>query len=35
MQSSDFDNNEVLKAKFKDTSEDVYAHGTDQVEQSH
>ncbi len=27
--SSDFNNNEVLQAKFKDTSEVVYAHGTD------
>ena len=27
--SSNFNNNEVLKAKFKDTSEVVYAHGTD------
>jgi hypothetical protein len=26
--SSDFNNNEVLQAKFKDTSEVVYAHGT-------
>ena len=26
--SSDFNNNEVSKAKFKDTSETVYAHGT-------
>lgn len=26
--SSDFTNNEVLRAKFKNTSEDVYAHGS-------
>ena len=26
--SSDFSDNEVLRAKFKDTSESVYAHGT-------
>ena len=26
--SSDFNNNEVIKAKFKNTSEVVYAHGT-------
>jgi|TARA_R110001592_G_scaffold34963_3_gene119487 hypothetical protein len=26
--SSDFNNNEVIKAKFKNTSETVYAHGT-------
>ena len=26
--SSDFNNNEVLQAKFKDTSETVFAHGT-------
>ena len=27
--SSDFADNEVLRAKFKDTSESIYAHGTD------
>ena len=27
-QSSNFNNNEVLQAKFKDTSEVVFAHGT-------
>lgn len=27
--SSDFTDNEVTRAKFKDTSESVYAHGTD------
>ena len=26
--SSDFADNEVIRAKFKDTSETVYAHGT-------